>query len=160
MFEYSRSVRSRFATTLSELPAALVEKNTEASYYTMKNILLHMIDNEDWIVNYAIFGKSREYKRRKWDEYTDMQMVLEHMHGVEERTRQYLERVDEIELKRRVNFELQSGSSFDLSVEECLFQSFTEQLYHMGELIALLWQEGVEPPKMQWFHNNPRLKKI
>jgi hypothetical protein len=26
----------------------------------------------------------------------------------------------------------------------------------MGELIALLWQEDIEPPKMQWFFNNPR----
>jgi len=48
------------------------------------------------------------------------------------------------------------GKTFNLSVEECLFQSFTEQLYHMGELIALPWQENIEPPRMQWFWNNPR----
>ena len=54
-----------------------------------------------------------------------------------------------------MNFTVRSGS-FDLSAEECIIQSFTEQLYHMGELIALLWQEDIEPPKMQWFFNNPR----
>jgi hypothetical protein len=47
-------------------------------------------------------------------------------------------------------------SIFKLSVEECLFLSFTEQLYHLGELIALFWQENIEPPPMQWFRNNPR----
>ena len=48
------------------------------------------------------------------------------------------------------------GAVFNLSVEECLLQTFTEQLYHMGELIALLWQLNIEPPQMQWFYNNPR----
>jgi uncharacterized damage-inducible protein DinB len=33
-----------------------------------------------------------------------------------------------------------------MTVEESLFQTFTEQLYHLGEMIALLWQDGVEPP--------------
>jgi uncharacterized damage-inducible protein DinB len=86
-------------------------------------------------------------------------MVIEHMHDVESNTREYLARADSSELGRRVVFELSSGKTFDLTVEECLFQSFTEQLYHIGELIALLWQENIEPPTMQWFYNNPRERK-
>ncbi len=82
-------------------------------------------------------------------------MIREHLDEVEKKTNAYIERTDENELGRRVNFTVHSGS-FDLSVEECLLQSSTEQLYHMGELIALLWQEDIEPPRMQWFWNNPR----
>ena len=122
----------------------------------MKNILLHMIDNEDWIVGWVIAGKSREYMRKKSAEYSTIEMVLSHLDDVELRTREYLRAAKEAELNRRVDFVLSSGQSFNLSVEECLFQSFTEQLYHLGELIALLWQENVEPPRMQWFWNNPR----
>ena len=85
-----------------------------------------------------------------------MRMVLGHLDEVQNKTRSYLHGADDNELKRRVSFKLMSGDVFDLSVEECLFQSFTEQLYHLGELIALLWQDNVEPPKMQWFWNNPR----
>ncbi len=129
----------------------------EASFYSMKNILIHMIDNEDWIVNWVIHNRSQEYKRaRKAEEYTEMKQIIEHLDEVEARTREYLRGLNEEELKRRVNFVLSSGKAFDLSVEESLFQSFTEQLYHLGEIIALLWQENVEPPQMQWFWNNPR----
>ncbi len=85
-----------------------------------------------------------------------MGMVLEHLAEVEERTKLFLQNIDERELNRKVNFILASGKTFDLSVEECLIQTFTEQLYHLGELIALMWQENFEPPKMQWFWNNPR----
>jgi uncharacterized damage-inducible protein DinB len=141
---------------MGELPWEEVEKNREASFYTMKNILIHMVDNEEWIVNWVIHGRSTEYSRRKSAEYTNMQMVLEHLEEVEGKTKSYLEHANENELKRRVNFTISSGQAFDLSVEECLFQSFTEQLYHIGELIGLMWQDNVEPPKMQWFWNNPR----
>lgn len=82
-------------------------------------------------------------------------MLLEHLNEVEKKTKSYLQQVDDSELKRRVKFTLSSGEVFDLSVEECLFQSFTEQLYHIGELIALMWQDDIEPPRMQWFWNNP-----
>ncbi len=159
LYQYSSRVRRSFAKELAELPWVEVEKNREASYYSLKNILLHMIDNEDWIVNWVIHGRSGEYTRRKSAEYTDMQMVLSHLDNVESQTRSYLETADERELARRVKFVLSSGQSFDLSVEECLLQSFTEQLYHIGELIALLWQQNVEPPKMQWFWNNPRVAR-
>ena len=156
LYSYASTVRRSFAQKLAELPYSLVEKNREASFYSMKNILLHMIDNEDWIVGWVVHGKSQEYVRKKSAEYTTMDMVLGHLAEVEMRTRDYLKTAKETELNKRVDFVLSSGKSFNLSVEECLFQSFTEQLYHLGELISLLWQENVEPPRMQWFWNNPR----
>lgn len=158
LYRYSSSVRRKFLEKLETLPWESVTKNREASFYNMKDILLHIIDNEDMIVEWQIRDRGAEYKRaRDWGEYRDMQMIREHLDGVEKRTRAYLEHADERELERRVNFTVRSGT-FDLSVEECLLQSFTEQLYHMGELIALLWQENIEPPRMQWFWNNPRAK--
>jgi uncharacterized damage-inducible protein DinB len=159
LYQYSSTVRRRFLEKLESLPWESVTKNREASFYSMKNILVHVIDNEDWIVNWVILNKAAEYKRaRKSEEYTSMQMVRDHLEEVEEKTKAYLRKADTKEMERRVNFALSSGDSFDLSVEESLFQSFTEQLYHMGELIALLWQEDIEPPKMQWFWNNPRAR--
>ena len=160
LYAYSTRVRRNFAERLAELPVDVVAKNREASFYTMKNILLHIIDNEDWMVNWVIQGKSREYVRKKSEEYTDMKQVVQHLDEVEAKTRAFLKTANEQEFARRVDLTLSSGKTFNLSVEECLFQSFTEQLYHIGELIALLWQENIEPPKMQWFWNNPREQTV
>ena len=157
LYQYSSAVRRAFLEKLGSLPWEAVTKNREGSYNSMKNIMLHMIDNEDMIVNGQIL-KAPDYKKaREWDEYGDMRAIREHLDDVEKKTKTYLENADDKELARRVDFTLRSGS-FDLSVEECLLQSFTEQLYHMGELIALLWQENIEPPRMQWFWNNPRTR--
>ncbi len=159
MYEYSSRVRRKFLQKLAELPWEEVVKNREASYYSMKSILIHIIDNEDWIVNWVVHNKATEYKRvRKSEDYASMQMIGEHLDEVERKTKTYLERADKEMLEKRVNFTLSSGQTFDLSVEEALFQSFTEQLYHIGELIALFWQQNIEPPKMQYFYNNPRAK--
>ena len=158
LHQYSSRVRRRFATKLAELPWSEVEKNREASFYSMKNILLHIIDNEDWMVNWVIQNKSADYRRRKSEEYTSMKMLLDHLDEVEEKSKRYFTRLDNGELNRRVNLTTSVGKVFTLTVEECLLQSFTEQLYHLGELIALFWQDNIEPPRMQWFWNNPRLQ--
>jgi uncharacterized damage-inducible protein DinB len=155
LHRYSSTVRRAFLDRLASLPWEVVTKNREASYYSMKDIMLHMIDNEDMVVNGQILKVPDYGRARDWEEYKDMPMIREHLDEVENKTEAYLEKADENELGRRVNFTVRSGS-FDLSAEECLMQSFTEQLYHMGELIALLWQENIEPPRMQWFWNNPR----
>ncbi len=158
LYEYASTVRRRFVQLLSNLPWEELEKNREASFYSMKNILLHMIDNEDWIVGYVIPGKADKYVRKKWSEYRSMGDVVAHLNGVESKTRRFLTELDANQLDAKVTLKLQSGEEFVLTVEECLLQSFTEQLYHMGELIALLWQINIEPPPMQWFYNNPRQK--
>ena len=88
-----------------------------------------------------------------------MQMITDHLDEVEKKTSFYLKNIEKDELERKVKFNVSTGDTFDLSVEESLFQSFTEQLYHIGELITLLWQIDVEPPKMQWFWNNPRQER-
>lgn len=157
LHQYSSAVRHAFLEKLASLPWEAITKNHEASFYNMKDIMLHMIDNEDMVLRRQILKES-DYKRaRDWEKYTDMAMIKDHLDEVEKKTDAYLESADEKELGRRVDFAVRSGT-FDLSVEECLFQSFTEQLYHMGELIALLWQENIEPPRMQWFWNNPRTR--
>ena len=160
LHQYSSRVRRSFANKLAELHWSEVEKNREASFYSMKNILLHAIDNEDWMVNWVIQERTKDYTRRKWEEYSSMNMVFEHLEEVEEKSNQYFAKLDDAELKRRVNLTTSAGQTFDLAVEECLFQSFTEQIYHLGELIALLWQDDIEPPKMQWFWNNPRTRTV
>lgn len=153
---YSSQVRRKFAEKLASLPYAEVERNREASFQSMKNVLLHMIDNEDWMVNYVVKGRSADYHRRGWDEYADMHMVLEHLKDVEDKTARYLRNTSEEQLSETFSLTTSKGVRIEMSAEECLLQSFTEQLYHLGELIALLWQDDIEPPTMQWFFNNPR----
>ena len=151
---YSSRVRRKFLTKISSLGWEEAVRNREASYHSLLGIMLHMIGNEDWIVNTVIPGRPAvERKRHLPAEFTGFDGVEALLAEVETKTKDYLGAVDARELARNVKFTISTGVTFDMTVEECLFQTFTEQLYHLGEMIALLWQEDVEPPPMQWFYN-------
>ena len=124
----------------------------------MKDIMIHMIYVEDWLLSSAILGRGRNYREKNFKSFHDMHAVLAYLDKVELKTQAYLKNVSERELRRKVRLQFSpQGAVYGMSVEECLYQSVTEQLYHFGELIALLWQEDIKPPSMEWFSNNPRL---
>jgi len=66
------------------------------------------------------------------------------MKEVERKTDAYFRTLSSKELGEKVRLKVRDGE-FALTIEECLLQSFTEQLYHIVELIALLWQMNIEP---------------
>ena len=158
IYSHAATVRRKFAVKLAKLPSKTVTKNNEASFHSMKNIMIHMIYVEDWLLSSAVLGRGRDYREKNFKSFQDMRAVLAYLDKVEATTRAYLKDVSERELARKVRLQFSpKGTVYDMSVEECLYQSVTEQLYHLGELIALLWQENIKPPSMEWFSNNPRL---
>jgi uncharacterized damage-inducible protein DinB len=124
----------------------------------MRNILVHMIYVEDWLVNSAILGRKGDYREPNFESFNSMRNVMNYLDEVESNTKAFLKNAKEKELRRKINLRFSSRQkrAYPLTVEECLLQSFTEQLYHIGELIALMWQENMKPPDMEWFSNNPR----
>jgi uncharacterized damage-inducible protein DinB len=43
-----------------------------------------------------------------------------------------------------------TGETIKVTAEDVLIHIFKEEIHHRGELIAFLWQMGVEPPPMGW----------
>ena len=68
LHQYSSTVRWAFLEKLASLPWEAVTKNREASFYSMKDIMLHMIDNEDMVVSGQILKVPDYKKARDWDE--------------------------------------------------------------------------------------------
>jgi len=139
IYSHAATVRRKFAKKLATLPTQTVTKDNEASFHSMKNIMIHMIYVEDWLLSSAILGRGRNYREKNFESFQDMSAVLSYLDKVEVVTRAYLKNVSEHELRRKVKLQFSpQGAAYDMSVEECLYQSITEQLYHLGELIALL----------------------
>jgi len=42
------------------------------------------------------------------------------------------------------------GKPLEVTAEDVLIHVFEEEVHHRGELIAMLWQMGAEPPIMSW----------
>ena len=90
--------KEKICKQLSEMSWDEISKNREASFYSMKNILLHMIDNEDWIVNWVIHNKAQVQARQvESDEYSDMSQILSSSIALSG-TKKYLSEASEEEL--------------------------------------------------------------
>jgi uncharacterized damage-inducible protein DinB len=72
-----------------------------------------------------------------------MQQVEKHMHD-------YLETLSPENLKKKYELKGPRGKPEKKTAEDILVHVFEEEVHHRGELIALFWQMGIEPPVMYY----------
>ena len=72
------------------------------------------------------------------------------MEHVEKRMRLYLDSLTIKELGRKCQIKDDDGKPFEVTAEDVLIHVFEEEIHHRGELNALLWQMGIDPPPMGW----------
>jgi uncharacterized damage-inducible protein DinB len=69
------------------------------------------------------------------------------MQHVEKRMHDYLETLSPENLKKKYQGPgIRNGKPETLTAEDILVHVFEEEVHHRGELIALFWQMGIEPP--------------
>jgi uncharacterized damage-inducible protein DinB len=145
LLEYSQYLRHKYLETLSKLTWAEVIKDRGASFPSLRDIFLHMIFVVDAYINYALQGNPN-YPSVNYDEYDSIEKVKKYMEEVESKANAYLSKVTPEELARNIERKQKDGSILHITVEEMLLDFFQEETHHRGELIALLWQDDVEPP--------------
>ncbi len=150
VLEYSHVLRNRYMEQLAGLPWQEVVKSRGASFDSMRNIFLHMLDNEDRMVNYVIPGRPKEWVARSPDEFQDMSSIRTRAQEVESKTKAYVAKITPAELEKKVEYLRMGMPPISVRVEDILTHVALENTHHFGELIALLWQIDVEPPHMGW----------
>jgi uncharacterized damage-inducible protein DinB len=53
-------------------------------------------------------------------------------------------------LKEKYTVTNDANETMEVTAEDVLIHVFEEEVHHRGEIIALLWQMGIEPPLMGW----------
>ena len=156
LFEYSQALRNRFLEQVGSLAWAEVVESRGASFDSLKDILLHTIDNEDRLVNYVISGRMKDWRlltaRRVLspDVFLDMDSIRNRAGEVKSKSKAYLANMKPEELERKVEIQRMGMPSVWVRVEDVLVHVALENIHHYGELIALLWQMDVEPSHMGW----------
>jgi uncharacterized damage-inducible protein DinB len=123
-------------------------KDREASFHSMRNIFIHTLGAIDYWLD---FLKAKNFRpKKKYDEYKSFEEVRTYMENVEKRLNDYLDSLPKEGLNRKYVVKDDSGKIMKVSAEDVLIHVFEEEVHHRGELIALLWQIGIEPPAMGW----------
>jgi len=148
LIEYNVEVRRRYLATLAKVPWHEFVKNREASWYSMRDIFIHTLGATDHWLDFLQDEKLRV--RRDSDDYKTIEDVQAYTDHVEGRMRNYLNSLTSEQLSKKYAVTNDAGEKIQITAEDVLIHVFEEEVHHRGELIALLWQVGIEPPLMGW----------
>lgn len=146
LLEYNETIRHRYFQTFTKLPRKEFVKNREASFHSMKNIFVHTLSAVDYWLD--VLQEQNEHARKDYDEYNSLEQVRGYMDHVEKRTRTYLDSLSPKKLQKTYALKDDDGKTQKVTAEDILVHIFEEEVHHRGELIALLWQMGIDPPPM------------
>ncbi|MGD0646251.1 MAG: DinB family protein [Candidatus Bathyarchaeia archaeon] len=142
---YNDAERRAFFKAFAKLPWGEFIKNREASFHSIKNIFIHTLNATDYWLDFLQHDNQRS--KKKFEEYNNLEEIEAYMQHVEKRMHDYLEMLSSENLKKK--YEVSgSGKTETLTAEDILVHVFEEEVHHRGELIALFWQMGIEPPVM------------
>jgi uncharacterized damage-inducible protein DinB len=148
LLEYNEQVRHRYFEALAKLSWDEFIKNREASFHSLRNIFIHTLGAIDYWLDFLQNEKPRP--RKKFEEYNSFQDVRDRMEYVETRMRNYLNSLPSGGLEKNYTVKNDADQTVEITAEDVLIHVFEEEVHHRGELIALLWQMGTEPPLMGW----------
>ncbi len=150
---YNFAVLDAYARKLERLPWSVVSKDRGATWHSMAGVFHHITRVYDGWLNYTVQGRSADesMRGRRWDSLTSMEEVRASLAKVRSGIEPFLEGLTDAELRRKVKAEWQPKAC---SLADAFGQVTLEQAHHLGEIIAMLWQEDIEPPEMTWLATN------
>jgi uncharacterized damage-inducible protein DinB len=148
LLEYNERVRHKYFEALAKLPLDEFVKNREASFHSLRNIFIHTLGAIDYWLDFL--QKENLHSHKKFDEYRTFQDVKAYMEHVETRMRDYFNSLPIGGLEKKYTVTNDANAPIEINAEDVLIHVFEEEVHHRGELIALLWQMGIEPPLMGW----------
>jgi uncharacterized damage-inducible protein DinB len=148
LLEYNEAVRRRYFETFCKLPWDEFAKNREASFHSMKNIFVHTLGAIDYWLDFL--QRQNFHSQKDYDDYKNLEQVRAYMDHVEKRMHNYLDSLSTEKLQKTYKIKGDDGKTRKITAEDVLIHVFEEEVHHRGELNALLWQMGIDPPFMGW----------
>jgi uncharacterized damage-inducible protein DinB len=148
LLEYNHVVRHRYFESLVKLSWDEFIKNREASFNSFRNIFVHTLGAIDYWLDFL--RKENLRSERKFDEYRAFDDVRAYMERVEKRMNDYLHSLSSEGLQKTYIVTGEDHRTTKITAEDVLIHVFEEEVHHRGELIALFWQMGIDPPEMGW----------
>jgi uncharacterized damage-inducible protein DinB len=141
LFTYVADLRRRFLAKFRDLGWEEVMKNREATYNSMHDIFIHLLEVEDSYLHYDIPGKPWEdIDPAVFKTFEDMERYDQE---VAERAEAFFRDLPPEDVGKEIEIQ---GWSRKATIEQVLLHTFLDEIAHIGELVALMWQMDEEPP--------------
>jgi uncharacterized damage-inducible protein DinB len=143
LYDYNSRTRAKYLAAIWKLPPRARYQDRGASFPSLVDIFMHVLDAyRQWFVMvYGGEGEPEWYPLGK--RYTRAEASRE-MRSVDRYVRRVLRGLKPADLNRPLKLPWRPPRTIELRV--LLLHMIEEELQHRGEMNALLWQAGREPP--------------
>jgi uncharacterized damage-inducible protein DinB len=142
LLAYNDVERRAFFRAFSKLSWEDFTKNREASFNSIRNIFIHALNATDYWLDFLQNEDKRS--KKKFEEYKTLKEIGAYVRSVERRMNKYVKSLSPEDLTKE--YKGRKNRNEKLTAEDILVHVFEEEIHHRGELIALFWQMGIEPP--------------
>lgn len=147
---FNRRVRRALFECLRGLPGDDFTRDVGISFGSIRNVLFHTMRVEDFWVNEFLRGQGMLVQREKREEVTTVRDLVGLWDEVSSRSEDYIRSLSPEDLGK-IRERPRDGDVARKTVEEYLFTFMVHEVYHKGEVLAVLWQMGVEPPAVDYW---------
>jgi uncharacterized damage-inducible protein DinB len=145
LYAYNSLVRKKYLAAIWRLPAKKRNRARGASFPSLADIFLHVLDAYRWWFLSCVAGDT------SWHDYpVGLQLSQAEARREERKTdRLVMGLVNKLrprDLSRTYRIAGENPKGERISMRTLLLHMLEEELQHRGEMNALLWQEDVDPP--------------
>jgi uncharacterized damage-inducible protein DinB len=137
LFEYNWYCNRKFLESMAKLPWENVIEDRGASFGSMRDIFVHILEGEEGWLKTLASGKID----KRPTVFKDIEAMKQYMDQVEGESRAYIAKLSQAQLTKE--FKLRNNS---FPVEDFLMHVVEEEIHHRGELLCLMWQIDSPPP--------------
>jgi uncharacterized damage-inducible protein DinB len=145
LYEYNSQTREKYLKAIWKLPPRERYRNRGASYPSIVDIYLHVLDAYRLWFDEVYAGGGTPAWYPLGQRFTLAEARRE-TRAIDRRVRRVLRALRPAELERRLALPKRWRTRKRIEVKVLLVHMIEEELQHRGEMNALLWQKGRDPP--------------
>ena len=145
LYAYNSRTRTKYLTAIWKLPSAARNRNRGASFPSLPDIFLHVLDAYRlWFDE--VYARGAEPAWYPLGQQYTLAEARREMRAIDRRVLRVLGSLRPADLDRRFDLPKRWHARKPIELRELLVHMIEEELQHRGEMNALLWQAGADPP--------------
>jgi uncharacterized damage-inducible protein DinB len=149
LYKYNSYVRKKYLDAIERLPWEEVVKDRGASFGSIRNVFLHILDAYRRWFQAEIKGVpyQRDYTLAHTAEnYKNVDDLRRFEKEIDTLVMQVVEDLHEEDLSRVFAVEWRDKVKQNITMEGILIHMIEEELQHRGEINCMFWQQNIDPP--------------
>lgn len=146
-YRYNSAVRKKYLDAIEKLPWQEIVKDRGASFHSIRDVFLHVLDAYRYWFEYGIKDNLKGYHRIDRASFKGVDDMRRYEHQVDSAVMTLVEGLREEDLSRVyvIHYHDEAPHVRERTMETILIHMIEEELQHRGEINCMLWQQDVDP---------------